>query len=900
MSLASRASASAILVALTLIGADAQAAAPCTDDNLLDKRPASRWTDIKNAARATDGVASRAGDPWDSDLATVLVVGSSQMTWDLRRVTTVDALWMQGDNNDEYVFSISKDGRNFTPIWTAPKVGGQGMRERHVTGLNAEGRYLRLSDMQGDGSYSVDEVQAYCKAPATWPPKVQRKEGRRKSKDQKRKTKLAYSKIALAMLGLTLFCFLFFRERPGVTFWTRWGPFYGAMGILLYGAASAWALPGAAGVLVLAAGGTWWLRQGERLEAHATRLQLGGLLACAAISAYVWVTRGGVMGQPLANLTGGMAIVIAAMRLADKPWARPMPLVAGLLAAGFAAFMTYGWLAVGAVAGVALVYSGVVWWRHRAADLEADRAWRWIERLALLLLIAAAGHTWPNFGDFHGGGRAVHMHDSFHYYMGSKYFAENGYTHLYHCAAVAESDEGRKRKVETRKIRDLENNLLVPADAILARAEECKARFTPERWVAFQQDLRLFRSYFGTKYWERLFHDHGYNATPVWTMVGHTLSNQDWEGWAEGIPVGGPGEATSARRAFYKTKAKQFREDRSFFEDRVQYLAAIDAGLYALIFLMIGWAFGLRAMALTMCVWAAGYPWAYFWTGGSFGRVPWLFMATAGVCLLKKRHSFLGGFALMWSLLLRVFPGALFAGVGLKVLHGLWKKRTISVPHRWLIAGAVTAGAVLVPASLPISGGIESYPAFVGNSLKHKQTPLTNNMGLPTLVGYDPGLVAKKMRNDDLDDPFAAWKQARLDTKDSRKLLSIALVIGIFALLFFATREEEDWVATALSTVAIFAIFELTCYYYNFMILVVPLALRRTRWMVAILAMAGVSQILQLRIGWFDEQYTAESFLIGSVLIFFLVDMIVTRRKEAAEDEISEEPGAPLASTEGT
>ena len=46
--------------------------------------------------------------------------------------------------------------------------------------------------------------------------------------------------------------------------------------------------------------------------------------------------------------------------------------------------------------------------------------------VALLSLL-----SYYDFGRFHGGGRFVHYHDLYHYYMGSKYFPEVGYEGLY-------------------------------------------------------------------------------------------------------------------------------------------------------------------------------------------------------------------------------------------------------------------------------------------------------------------------------------------------------------------------------------------------------------------------------------------------------------------------------------
>ncbi len=54
----------------------------------------------------------------------------------------------------------------------------------------------------------------------------------------------------------------------------------------------------------------------------------------------------------------------------------------------------------------------------------------------------------------------MHYHEFFHYYLGSKYFAELGYTGLYDCVVVAELNAGRGDEVSGRWIRDLTTNEL--------------------------------------------------------------------------------------------------------------------------------------------------------------------------------------------------------------------------------------------------------------------------------------------------------------------------------------------------------------------------------------------------------------------------------------------------------
>src|SRR5215471_1639933 len=60
-----------------------------------------------------------------------------------------------------------------------------------------------------------------------------------------------------------------------------------------------------------------------------------------------------------------------------------------------------------------------------------------------------------NFFSFHFG-NYVHIWDTYHYYIGSKYFKELSYDRLYECVAVADSEDPTlRRRVELRKIMNL-------------------------------------------------------------------------------------------------------------------------------------------------------------------------------------------------------------------------------------------------------------------------------------------------------------------------------------------------------------------------------------------------------------------------------------------------------------
>jgi hypothetical protein len=410
-----------------------------------------------------------------------------------------------------------------------------------------------------------------------------------------------------------------------------------------------------------------------------------------------------------------------------------------------------------------------------------------------------------NFGSFHFG-NYTHTWDTYHYYVGSKYFKELSYDRLYECVAVADAeDPSLRRRVEMRKITNLRTNILGSATQILAHPEYCKQHFTPERWEAFKKDTAYFRIKSGVKRWEDAQTDHGYNATPVWTIVGTILANT------------GPAS-----------------------DDQIWVLTRIDPLFIVAITLMTWWAFGWRTLCVALLVFGTNFPSRFYWTGGAYLRWDWLFYLVGGVCLVRKERPMVGGFFLGYSTLLRVFPGFLFVGPLLVVIRQLWGQRSPDRPwwkpepasagqplwKIWkridrrflsLFGGAALAVGVLVPISLVTSNGVDGYRAFMFNSQKHTETPLTNYMGLRTIVAWRPSEVGRVLRSDKLEDPWGDWKRAKLRTFHDRRALFALAAAGFIALLWIGTRGAEPWVACSMGAMMIAIGVELTCYYYSFL-----------------------------------------------------------------------------------
>jgi hypothetical protein len=470
---------------------------------------------------------------------------------------------------------------------------------------------------------------------------------------------------------------------------------------------------------------------------------------------------------------------------------------------------------------------------------------QWVKGLGLALAIIGIG-AYFRFGDL-GYSNFYHRWEFFHYYLGSKYDRELGYERLYKCVAVAQADSGQTNEVRARKLRDLAEDQLVPAQTVLEHPEACRDLFTAERWDAFKADVKWFRNSSNLQYWNDMQKDHGYNPPPVWTVMGHV--------WSSLRPAS---------------------------DGYIKFLASFDPIFFIGIFASIYWAFGWRVFTVAAIFWGCQQPAEYFWTGGAFMRQDWLFYLVLSGCLIRKRYFALGGAAFAYSTLLRVFPGLLLAGWVVVAAVHFWKHRRMAPEHRSVMLGGVAATVFLVGISVGIAGP-KAYPEFYRHIQVHNHTPLTNNMGLATVLAQGYSGRMEYTRDEKLLDPFRDWKQMRRDRLEAFRPLHIVLLLGL-GLFFFAvvSRVKSLWIAQALSLAMFVALVEVTCYYYSIFILAAYLSrLRRgvEQW---ILCVAGISQLLVInrQLSYFyDDRYTVQAGLFCVFAVSLLLAYWPLRRR---------------------
>ncbi|MFO0616443.1 MAG: hypothetical protein U0414_27875 [Polyangiaceae bacterium] len=364
--------------------------------------------------------------------------------------------------------------------------------------------------------------------------------------------------------------------------------------------------------------------------------------------------------------------------------------------------------------------------------------------------------------------------------------------------------------------------------------------------------------------------DHGYNPPPVWTLMGYFISNLH-----------------DASLGF------------------MQFLGLIDELFIVGMFAGIWWAFGWRVFSVSAILWGCQATAPNFWTMGAFLRQDWLFWFVMSACFTRKRYFKLAGASMVYSALLRVFPG--LAVIAWLIVAGAYvvRHKRMRRDHLQTLIGGTLAAVVLVGASLLVVGK-NSYQDFYKHTIEvHDKTPLTNHVGLRVMLGhrtecmfpdgFPPPIGNRETppRNRDGQaafmknvyfgdcssrlsgrmqytqdpelpgtDPFESWKEKRNARAHYYRWVGYAIIaftLGLSALI--VGRIRSLWVAQALGQIWIVLLSQLTSYYYAFIIITGPLTRLRRDLEPKLFGFAAISQVVYIAFYFNDDKYTLLTYL---------------------------------------
>ena len=405
-----------------------------------------------------------------------------------------------------------------------------------------------------------------------------------------------------------------------------------------------------------------------------------------------------------------------------------------------------------------------------------------IAALGVIASFALASHV--HFGRFHGEGRVLHHHELFNYSIGSKYFPELGYDGHYLATHRALLENDPTLDTEIAFVKNLRTYQLEGREVSKARSESVAARFTDQRWSEFRADIAFFQSVVPRETWGYLMVDHGYNATPFWTLLGRSLSNKL--------------DLSSSTLSFF---------------------ASLDVVLALAMVLLVRWAFDTRTSLLFAIFFLASFFGTFEFTGGAFLRQVWLLGLVGFVCCWKRGHAAAAGLFLAVATLDRIFP-VLFVLAPLAA----WARHVAlerNLRHSSTALLGVFGGALVVLGFA--SGGIGVWTECYANLTSHSHWFFLNQISLRTLLIIDP-VASSDLIASGWDE--AVWLRQReaLDAATSGTLLALRLGLGILLVAAvtgrIASRKGPES-ALALLAFAPFVLLYPANYYFTFLVLVV-------------------------------------------------------------------------------
>jgi hypothetical protein len=278
--------------------------------------------------------------------------------------------------------------------------------------------------------------------------------------------------------------------------------------------------------------------------------------------------------------------------------------------------------------------------------------------------------VYPNLGRMRSLG-VVHPHEQFHFYLGSKYLPEVRYDGLY-LATVAVEIERQGRVPARWKLRDLSTFEVHPAADVEAEATAVRARFTPERWGAFSDDVRVFERTLRAPT-KGILSDHGNTGSPAWAMLAWLFTAH--------LPLS---------------------------LSTANLLGSLDLVLLLVLFGAAWRVFGVRTAALT-CILGLLAPRAWAYLGGSILRLDWLFALAMTTVMMGARRWRTAGLFLGYAIASKVFCGLVALAIGFNFLAAAARSRRIERDHARLVGFAFVGLASSVLVSSLVFGGVDIW-----------------------------------------------------------------------------------------------------------------------------------------------------------------------------------------------
>ena len=476
-------------------------------------------------------------------------------------------------------------------------------------------------------------------------------------------------------------------------------------------------------------------------------------------------------------------------------------------------------------------------------------------RHALLIFAAVSLLAHVNFLEFHSDGEHVHDREFYHYYVGSKYFAELGYTQLYEATVVANREDDPEGYNPRGGVRDLTNKLKSVGNRnIIGRAARIKQRFSPERWQEFKRDIAVFRSYNKALWRTSLFlSDHGYNGTPVTTAILGSLANHH------------PGSSASF----------------------VNVMAAMDLVLILVLALLIARLLSFEIALSFLFLWCVNPFNDYGFIGGSYLRYSYLNALALGIVCMRAGFQKWSGALLAASALLRVFPVLFYIAILAHDLLNPRRRDLLKKRARFHAAFVLTAIGLLGATSLIDTPSARNPWVLFAESISvHNQKWAANQIGLQYFFFYSHDHNLEAVDSSWPSGERLNWAVEARRTYESRKpLYWISAVLGGLATLSFLRRARAN--EAFVAGLALVFLSVMASHYYYALLALIPLILPKdARALVALSIAFAIAIAIRLSASLdsiMDLQFLVLNVVVGVLIASLMLMLRLTNDRALSE-----------------
>jgi hypothetical protein len=420
--------------------------------------------------------------------------------------------------------------------------------------------------------------------------------------------------------------------------------------------------------------------------------------------------------------------------------------------------------------------------------------------------------------------------DSFHYYLGPKYFDELGYTKLYECTILADRETNNLFN-ENDQIRNLDN---YEFEIVSNIDNKCKSAFSDKRWEEFKSDIFFFEKNSGSLF-KDIIKDHGYNGPPFKTFLSRLISNS------------------------FKLNFKN-----------LTLLTILDIFvIFFMLFFVIknfSWKIGL----LFGIFYFINFADRFYYTGGSFIRFFWISFLGLSISFMKKKNYKLSGIFLALSSMLTIFPILFFSGILLKAIYDFLTTKKIKKKyqdfHKYFLLSIFTFFLL----SISFAQGIENWEGFLKDMTIHSDKLTSSRIGFKYLFLFRGEITEK--------DSYYSYnlKQEEFNQIKIKYYLIVFLII-LFT-VYLCLKLDDVTATILLGFILFFTLFGSVEYYFACLAFLVLLWHKKIKKTVGLISIAILFLMMSLIYLAFEKTHylkfvhnTAMSLLITIYLFYVLI-----------------------------